>query len=237
MPSNRRVASLFRCGASLALVVPLLTIAPSQANEGTRKPLSEAVAACRITDLALAYAGGQPATGSFFAQVTVWNTGPESCLLEGVVRLVGTYKGKPDTNVLSYGIVPDLVLTPRRDSAPLWSSPRGGEIAAAIPIESEYRDDPNVANGLCSAHRIVPADWLVSIGGTSRTVADWNPSNTAWSHDFLTCSGRIVNALPRVQRYTAAGFNQRPALVEVRRQLPKRGTGVNPPPNPATSRP
>jgi hypothetical protein len=203
------VTNWFRGGASLALVVVLLlTVAPSQANARTRKPPSEAVAACRLTDLALAYTGGELATGYFFAQVTVWNVGPESCRLEGVVRIVGIYEGAPDTNALSYGIVPNLVLTPRRDAVALWSKPPAGEIAAAIPIEAEYRDDQNAPGGLCSVHRIVPAAWLVSIGGASRTVVDWNPSDAPWSHAFLTCYGRIAKPLPSVQRFTATGFGQ-----------------------------
>jgi hypothetical protein len=206
MRSNRLAPNLVRFGTSLTLAVLLVTIASAGANASPRRPLSKAVATCRLADLALAYTGGQPATGLFFAQVTIWNLGSESCLLEGVVRIVGTYKGVPDTNVLSFGVMADLVLTARQDSDPLWSSPRDGEVAAAIPIEAEYRDASNSRNGLCSAHRVVPAEWMISIGGVTRTVVDWNPSNTAWSHDFLTCHGNIAKSLPTIQRYTQAGF-------------------------------
>src|ERR1700722_3922284 len=177
--SDRRIAKQFRFGTSLAVAILLLSIGVASASVGTHDQLGNAVPVCRSIDLDLAYAGGQPATGFFFAQVMIWNVGSESCRLEGPIRIVGTYKGSPDTNALGYGVVANLVLTPRRDPGPLWSSPRGEEVAAAIPIEAGYRDDPNAPNGLCSTHRIVPAAWSVSIDGVPRTVPDWNPSSTS----------------------------------------------------------
>jgi hypothetical protein len=204
--------------SSLRAFVDLLTLAltaaatmtggSARSGAAVRTPIAEKTQ-CHLSNLALAYSGGQPSTGFFFAQISVWDVGKIDCALVGAVHIVGLYEGLPDTNSLAFSVEPNLILTPRDPSVPLTATPRAGEVAAAIPIDAEYRDDPTGSpDGLCVTHRVVPAEWLVSIDGFDRTVVDWHQPGQGGGVGFLTCNGKIGETKPAVQRETISGWGE-----------------------------
>jgi hypothetical protein len=99
---------------------------------------------------------------------------------------------------VSYPVTGTIFLTPHAALLPNMQPPPTGEVVADLLMSAEYRDDPSSANGLCTANRVVPAGWRLTLAGGTRTVRNQShaaDSQTEFSR-LLTCKGQIDTPTP-----------------------------------------
>lgn len=153
---------------------------------------------CAFAQFAFSYSAGGAGFGNDFGAVRVRNTGARWCELRGPLGLVGRGPdGSPVTQSLTYRVMPDLVLSPdARPVAPGHTIPVG-VVTGVIQIGAEYRDDPRSADGICTAGRVVPTYWSVSVGGGVAAVPNHDADVGApQSQALITCRGQLDTPSP-----------------------------------------
>ena len=198
IPMDKRRSFIAECADQLRRATDPVTKPVPQSPITTPSPAVDAPA-CRTAVLALDYYSGGPATGNDGGIIRVRNTGTSPCELRGPVKLIGSDSGGvPDTQSLTYDVVAHLVLTAQAARVPVGQSPPAGEVVALIELAAEYRDDPTAPNGLCSANRVIPAQWhLVFADAAVRRAPNvgGDPGYPEFA-SLITCRGQLGIAQP-----------------------------------------
>lgn len=166
--------------------------APTVATTRSPSLPRRAVARCKINELAFDYYGGAAGAGSDVGTIRIRDIAPQPCELRGPAAVSGTdTKGKAVTQTASYGVAGLIVLTARAALLPNMQPPPAGEVVADLLMSASYRDDGSSPDGLCTAHRIVPASWRLTFAGGTRTVANVSHNPDPQWPSLVSCKGEI----------------------------------------------
>jgi hypothetical protein len=157
--------------------------------------------ACRASQLALNYLGGEPSTGNDLGAIAVRDVSAKPCQLAGPLTVTGLDSaGHRVTVTVKTQVTGPAILSPDAtvDHA---GRPAAGALAEAITVIAEYRDDPKSPTGaLCTPHWVVPASWSIGLPGgghvTGPNADPADPAKLVPSGGFVTCRGKFSVPAP-----------------------------------------
>jgi len=161
---------------------------------------------CTPGQLRLTYRGNGAIRGQDWGAVVISDIGTEPCRLPGSAWITGLDRaGRPVTKAHATKATAPIILSPHTApiqdgvAAPYGIPPPPGDLAGAITLFDGFRLVPySIAGTLCRPNWVIPAAWLVAIGGLSATVPNTDPRGPTPivpSGAFVTCEGKLFPGL------------------------------------------
>lgn len=214
---NRMRKRAHVAGASMILLLTIFVLAacdsggPTRAAHATATSTSTAVSipptsnalasvpACQVSQLAMQFFEGSPATGNVTGSLLIRNTSANPCSLQGAVDFYGAdAQGQRLAGRMSNPTTLAIVeLPPNTPAFTEGASPTAGAYLIMLVLGA-YRDDPNGPNALCApVNEVTPAYLVVTLGSVTLKAANYDPHADPF-HEIYGCHGAIFAGAPRL---------------------------------------